>query len=345
MDRVSSGTILLAFIAVLCGLLGVYTVRQALKRNPRPSAEAPARVVIPMASRRLAPGQTVTLGDVALVRMTRTEMKAKGVSGMFMADPDQIIGRTLRQTVSRGSTFDTENFYPDGTRPGIVDRLKPGERAITVSIHGIDALVGFAGAGQIVDVLFRVSNTDDGYHDRYHPWTARQQYNTRNRGRSGWRHGSHGWEDYDSRAVTLMQGVTVLALENNSTQTDQQNPLDKEEAIAVTLAVSPDQAEVLRVVEGNGQISLALRRPDDKTTFETIDAMTLNKVLGIKRQRPSEMEVYRGHRVETLVFDPDGELMTRYTANETDRAQPKESAANADDSSTKQTEFVKPNVR
>lgn len=290
MERVSSGTILLAFIAILCGLLGVYSLRQVLRAKDDQAAP-PAQTVVPMASRNLEPGHHVTLGDVALVRMTREQMKSRGVADVFMSDPKQIIGRTLKDNVQRGVTFDTENFYPDGAGPGIAESLGPGQRAVTISIYGENALIGFAGAGQTVDVLFKVGTLDE--------------YN-----RSNWQR-RRGYRTHYAKAVTLIQGVKVLALENSTLRTGDQKPVEKDEAIAVTLAVSPEQAEVLRVVEGHGEISLALRHPDDQTTFETIDARTLEDVLGVRTTGPREMEVYRGRRVERLIFDENGELSER----------------------------------
>lgn len=305
MERVSSGAILLAFIAILCGLLGVYSLRQVLQRKETAPPPPPQLVTVPMASRDLEGGHTITLGDVALVKMTRPQMKTRGVTGMFMADPNQIIGRTLIEPITRKSTFDTGDFYPDGAGPGIAQRLGPGQRAVTVSIVGGNALIGFAGAGEIVDVLFKAGD-----------WLGGDSHRNLNGGalaiaaRNQRRHHQrqYGGQEYHARAITLMQGVKVLALENNTLATGSHKPVEKEVAVAVTLAVTPDQAEVLRLVEGNGEISLALRNPEDTSTFETIDSRTLEDVLGIRNVGPRELEVYRGTRVDFMVFDQNGQL-------------------------------------
>ena len=331
MERVSSGTILLGFIAILCGLLGVYALRTALKPRPKAESAPPVQITIPMASRDLEPGHKVSLGDVALVRMTRAQMKERGIQGVFMSDADQIIGRTLQVSIERGLTFDTEDFYPDGVGPGIASRLNDGERAVTVSIFGADALVGFAGAGQVVDVLFKVggsvggsgfgtrnARSDYDSRDYIKDWqrvSSASYYASRRRGGAGGR--------YQGQAVTLMQGVRILAIESNAVETQDHNPVEKEEPIAITLAVSPDQAEVLRVVEGAGEISLSLRNPDDQTKLQTIDPRTLDEVLGIREEaRPRSMEVYRGHTVNRLIFEPDGALLTRYDREPQGKAAP-----------------------
>lgn len=324
MERVSSGTILLGFIAVLCGLLGVYSLRTALRPRPKAEKAGPAQVTIPMASRDLEPGQKVSLGDVALVRMTRPQMKERGISGAFMSDPKQIIGRTLQVSIERGITFDTEDFYPDGSGPGIATRLSEGERAVTVSIYGADALVGFAGAGQVVDVLFKVGDIGGGNGLGTNGFGGGGRQNSANfvnnfrpnstRNSSYYAsQGGNGRDRYRGQAITLMQGVRILAVENNAVESEDHQPLNKEAAIAVTLAVTPVQAEVLRVVEGAGEISFSLRNPDDPTMFQTIDPRTLDEVLGIREDaRPRGMEVYRGKSLNHLYFQPDGALLTRY---------------------------------
>ena len=107
MGKTSSGTILLAFIAILCGLLGTYAFRKAMRPRPVATApEEPEMIVVPMASTDLPAGREVSLGDIAIVRMTREQMKKRDVRSPFMSNTSQIIGRTLKQDLKRGATFD-----------------------------------------------------------------------------------------------------------------------------------------------------------------------------------------------------------------------------------------------
>jgi len=172
MSRINSGTILTAFFAILFGLAGVYLLRGVLK--PKPTVKVPVqqvkretRVTVPMASRKLTAGTLVSLDDVALVKMSRADMRKQGLTHAFMTSPNQIIGKTLRVDLKRGSTFDTKNFYAFGKGPGIASRLKAGQRAVTIDISAAHALLGFAGAGQTVDVLFHYGQSRD-YEGRYH---------------------------------------------------------------------------------------------------------------------------------------------------------------------------------
>ena len=324
MERISSGTILLLFLAILFGLLGVFSVRRAM-RPQQQEARVPRQTTVPLAGRDLEAGREVTLGDVALVRMTREQMKKRGIDSMFMGDPQQIIGRTLKTAVKRSSTFDTEDFYPDGRGPGIARKLKPGERAMTVMINDENAIMGFAGAGQLVDVLFRVGGgmnqserTDRTWHPSHRQWNGRMGYH----GDYAANFANHDVAGYSGtvKAITLMQGVRILALGDNVIQSDDRTrPQDKngdDQLYRVTLAVKPAQAEVLRVVEGHGELSMTLRNPEDTDTLESIDGRTLDEILGLKEDRgPREMQVYRGQHVRHLYFDRSGPLTRRSSRN------------------------------
>jgi len=271
MSRISPGTLLLGFVAVLCGLLGAYVVRQSLRPAPPVAEPAVEQVTVPMASIDLPAGRQVTLGDITLIRMTREEMKKKDVRQPFMSRTQHIIGRVLRTDLERGSTFDTTMFYPEGTGPQIGERLADGLRAITIPVPADDALLGLAGAGSWVDVLFRS-----------HP---------------------NPTEDFPETTVTLLERVQVLALDRETFEgtrpRGETNRLDH--PLAVTLAVSPEQAAALRVVDGRGTLSLALRAPGDVQTSSRRPPRTLDEVL--QRPRTSRsLEVYRGRKFSRLRF-------------------------------------------
>lgn len=292
MQRMNSASILLMFVAVLFGLAGVFALR---KLNVAPSVadptEAPSLTTVPMASRDLKPGRVVALADVALMSMTKERMRQRNIK-TFMADPQQIIGQTVKEPIKRNETFDTEQFYPQGFRPNIATNLKSGQRAVTVLISSEDALNGFASTGQVVDVLFRVS-----------PENARaKQFQATNPGDRT----SAG--RFASSTVTLLQGVRVLALQENVvTENEQAQQVPEQARLRVTLAVTPAQAETLRVVHGHGDLSLTLRNPNDLEIIESIDTKTLEDILGLRpaeqRNPIAQMEVYRGNRLERKQFD------------------------------------------
>lgn len=282
MARIGASTLFLGIVAVMFGLLGAYVVRKELHKAPAPAAAAkpaePEKVFVPLAGRDLPAGHTIAMSDVSVYRLTREEMKTRGVKGEFMSNTQQIIGRVLKAPLNKGSTFDTEFFYPDGTGPTVAEKLAPGLRAVTITVEVPAAVSGFASPGSRVDVYFRA--------------------------------------DADTKAelpettITLIEGVEVLAFNAITTQGARTAPTDMSghREAQVTLAVDPRQAAALRVVDGRGTLSLALRHPDDKVAAAGATPRTLEELL----ERPNHkyrIEVYRGRQMSRIEFK-DQQRMT-----------------------------------
>jgi Flp pilus assembly protein CpaB len=230
MARVNSGTLTILLFAVLLGLGGAFVVRQQMRQGPLADLprNAPTDVIIPVAAIDLKPGQMLTQNDIAMIRMRPEEFaQSKFVNLPYMRATTQIEDRVLKSEVKRGEAFLTTFFYPDGAGPGIADLLDEGYRAVTIAIHDVGAVVGFARPGTYVDVLFRSVET----------------------------------EDRPEVTITLLERVEVLAI-NRSTLADRN--VEFAEQGRVTLAVTPMQAKVLKVVEGRGEMSLALRNPKEE---------------------------------------------------------------------------------
>lgn len=271
MSKLSPGTLLLGIMAVLFGLLGAYVVRMQMQRPVVAAQPQVQTVVVPRASTDLKAGRKITLGDIAIYRMTAEKMREAGIRGSFMSNAEQIIGRILREDIVKGGTFDSSRLYPEGVFPNPAERLRPGYRAVTVNVEGPAAVAGFATPGAWVDVLFRANRHED--------------------------------DDLPEMTVTLVEAVEVLALEEQTftgARPEEERRSGNRE-MAVTLAVRPAQAAALRVVEGHGTLSLALRKPDDDTPLAGEMPRTMNEVL----DRPYtkwRMEVYRGGSQNQIFF-------------------------------------------
>ena len=291
MSKINSGTIVLGFLAILFGLIGTWAFREYSKQPvvEAPQDVAPVKIVVPMASRTLEPGHQIKIDDIALVKLTRDEIKANGLDKGFMSNAAQIVGKTVKSQIQRGSGFDTREFYPVGTGPGIAERLKPGQRAVTVSLTPTNALIGFAGAGQTVDVLFHY-----GEHRK-----AASEDNESQPGATG--RPSEESQFYQSATVTLVQNAAILALGNSAVPTGDANGIPSQDRVLVTLAVSPTDAEAIRVADGNGELSLSLRNPGDQSTVELGDPKMLSEIIQIDTGI-RQMEVYRGTRMTKLEF-------------------------------------------
>lgn len=243
MAKVSSGTMTVTVFAALVGLGGAFVVRQTMQR-PAPvetaaPAAAPAPVIVPLAAMDLQPGRKLTLNDIAPRRLTQEEFKKSEFRKLtFLSSTTQIQGRSLRKAVPAGRPFQPDDFFPDGAGPDIADRLQAGYRAVTVPIESVGSVNGFAVPGSIVDVLFRAK-----------PEGVRPAV-----------------------TLTLLERIEVLAFNVNTTQGMRDPALNNNQQTAtVTLAVTPQQAKILKVVEGRGDMSLTLRNPKDDFQFAPVE--------------------------------------------------------------------------
>lgn len=235
MARISSGTMTVVVFAILIGLGGAFVVRQKLKQPGLPPLQdltpVEQTILVPTAAMDLIPGQTLTINEVALLSMSPEKYKNSSYAGVgFMRDASQITGRRVKAHIKKGDPFLPELFYPSNAGPGIAERLQRGYRAVTVPIENIGSVEGFATPGSIVDVMFR----------------------------------SRPEGDRPEVTLTLLEQVEVLALDSNVVPG--QAPTTPQERLtngSVTLAVTPQQGKMLKVVEGRGEISLALRNGDD----------------------------------------------------------------------------------
>lgn len=281
MARISAGTMTAVIFAILVGLAGAYAVRQYLHRPTEqlaiPERPAPPQTIyVPMASANLEGGRTLTRNDVAILSVTADVFKQRGYDlESYMRDVEQIIGRTLKTPLARGDVFLTTSFYPDGMGPGVAELLKPGYRAVTIPIQNVGAVSGFARPGTVVDILFR----------------------------------SEAREGLTEVTMTLLERIEVLAVGKSAIPGQAVETKSKTDNLAVTLAVSPDQAKILKVVEGRGELSLTLRNPEDvmMPVSQRTTKITLEQLLGPQfTPRVTKMDIYRGGAKESLVFEEFG---------------------------------------
>ncbi len=314
-SQINSGTILLAFVAIMVGLGGTYAMRvftRKVEEVAKPPEKAkPVLTTVPLASRDILSGTELTLDDVALFKMTPEDIKKRFPGVSFMTNPSQIIGKIALNEIKQGQPFNTQDFFPLKKGPGVVKRLQPGLRALTLVLNKTDALLGFAGPGQRVDVLFNYG-TDSAAginkagskgiffnHFLYNPPRVRDyRGNTIGGGAGSFEAGEAGLQ---GATTTLAQNVEILALGRQSAPTDAATALPDEEQVEVTLAVSPKQAELLRVADQHGELSLTLRGAADNEQLALVDPVTLDQIIDIKKN-VHEMEVYRGTQVSRLQF-------------------------------------------
>jgi pilus assembly protein CpaB len=146
-------------------------------------------------------------------------------------DPKKLDGRVVKASLQRGEPVLESKLAPEGTTGGLSAVVNEGKRAITVRVNDVVGVAGFALPGNYVDILV----------------------NTQQQG--------GGPESAISKIV--LERILVLAVAQEASR-DETKP---RVVNAVTLEVTPEQAEKIDLARSVGTLSLVLRNQvDDKAT-------------------------------------------------------------------------------
>ncbi|KWF65550.1 Flp pilus assembly protein CpaB [Burkholderia pseudomultivorans] len=159
-------------------------------------------------------------------------------------DPKELDGRVVRTSLARGEPVIESKLAPVGTKGGLSAVIAEGSRAITVRVNDVVGVAGFALPGNYVDVIVN---------------TQAQQ----------------GKSDGQSISKIVLEHILVLAVAQQVSRDDTAPKVVN----AVTLEVTPEQAERLDLARSVGTLSLVLRNQIDKQTLNT-DGATKLTLLG-----------------------------------------------------------------
>ncbi|WP_066156552.1 Flp pilus assembly protein CpaB [Hydrogenophaga pseudoflava] len=145
-------------------------------------------------------------------------------AGSF-TDPQLLDGRVVRNSIFKGEPVLEPKLAPEGTKAGLDSIIKPGHRAISVKVNEVVGVAGFLAPGSYVDLLVNIRDDRD---------TA------------------------ISRVV--LERIMVLAVAQEARRPDE----TKARVVnAVTLEVTPEQAEKIDLARNVGTLSLMLRNQVD----------------------------------------------------------------------------------
>jgi pilus assembly protein CpaB len=233
-----------AFVAVLAfGSMG------ATQAPP-----APQDVNVVVASVDLPLGTALT-PDV----LTTQSRAVSDASGTYQ-HPEELVGQIVRRAVPAGQAFSSADFNVS-SNPQIASMLTVGQRAIAVPLSSVDAVAELLQPGDRVDVLISMKDLD-GLNPIVIP--------NPNTGTSV--DGAPpvpfvSIDDYlnNTTVKVVVQNVQVLAVMPRSTEPTNISAPSGSPApdVVVVLAVSPQQTEIVRYGQLDGNISLVLRAPTD----------------------------------------------------------------------------------
>ncbi|PHV08958.1 Flp pilus assembly protein CpaB [Janthinobacterium sp. BJB412] len=170
--------------------------------------------------------------------------------------PGKLQGRVLKSSVLRGEPLTEAKLAPVGTLGGLSALISEGRRAITVRVNDVVGVAGFALPGNFVDIIVHMHGEAAG----------------------------GGREQAISKIV--LERILVLAVAQEVSRDDTKPRVVN----AVTLEVTPEQAEKLDLARSVGTLSLALRNQIDPRPGVTGGA-TRGSLLGLRAEAPAEAPV------------------------------------------------------
>jgi pilus assembly protein CpaB len=200
-------------------------------------------------NRVVVAAQDIDLGTPLTPQMLRIADWPKGSVPAGAADePKTLDTRVLKTSVLRGEPILESKLAPIGATGGLSAVISKGNRAMTVRVNDVVGVAGFALPGNYVDI---VVNT----------------------------------EDESSKAENVNKSISKIVLEHIlvlAVAQEQGRDETKPKVVnAVTLEVSPEQAERLDLARSVGTLSLVLRNQIDTsavTTTGTTKKDLLNRI-------------------------------------------------------------------
>ena len=200
----------------------------------------------------------IPLGGKILPNMLNTVDWPRGSipDGAFH-DMQQLQDRVVKVGVLRGEAVLEGKLAPVGTKGGLAAVIAPGKRAMTVRVNDVVGVAGFALPGNYVDVVVNAQQEQNG-------------------------------KTEESRQIskTVLENVLVLAVAQEADR-DETKP---KVVSAVTLELSPEDAEKLDLARSVGNLSLVLRNQIDKDPTSTA-GITKHQLFGTPEAAPAPVKV------------------------------------------------------
>jgi pilus assembly protein CpaB len=159
---------------------------------------------------------------------------------------DKVVGRVAVVAVAPREPLTDYKLAPEGAAAGLSAVIPEGYRAMTVKVDDVVGVAGFARPGALVDVVVTIEPSGD-------------------------RASTQG-----PVSKIVLQNIKVLA-SGQSIDQPKNDDRDAQQVKAVTLQVTPDQAEKLALASSEGKLQLVMRNSTDQDDEQTqgVDKRTL----------------------------------------------------------------------
>lgn len=214
----------------------------------------------------------IQLGSRLNSQMLKTvDWPAGSIPTGAMTKAEPLEDRVVKTSILRGEPILEAKLAPAGTKGGLSAVIPEGKRAMTVRVNDVIGVAGFALPGNYVDIVV----------------------NTQIEG------GGSGRGDRQISKIVL-ENILVLAVAQEANR-DETKP---RVVNAVTLEVTPEQAEKLDLARSVGTLSLVLRNQIDKEGVETRGIMKPQLLAGDKVEPQPEKQEVKPVRVVAVKKKP-----------------------------------------
>lgn len=166
--------------------------------------------------------------------------------------PEKLVGRVAVTNIAPREPITEARLAPVGTAGGLSAVIPEGYRAMTVKVDDVVGISGFIMPGTLVDVVVTIDPAEKA-----------------------------GMQDPISKIV--LQNIKVLANGQNIDKPEDQREANSVKA--VTLLVTPDQAEKLALAASEGKLQLVMRNSVDQGDEQTT-GVNKRKLLGGEHAAP-----------------------------------------------------------
>jgi pilus assembly protein CpaB len=214
-------------VALLMGGLAAFLARNWLLSHSQQSSAAVRTIVV--AARPLGYGTAVTADNVAEIPWAATALP----EGAFVTKEELLSDgrRVVLTPMSNNEPILRSKVTGPGQRASLSSLLQGGNRAVTVRVDDVRGVAGFILPGDFVDVV--LIKTEEEQRIR------RENY-----------------------SEILLERVKVLAIDQLASERQEQPTVAK----AVTLEVTPEQAQKILLATNVGKLSLILRQPEEASS-------------------------------------------------------------------------------
>jgi pilus assembly protein CpaB len=226
--------------AVLCGLIAVMLITRYLSQVEAFTKDL-GNVVI--AKQEIPLGAKITADQLALAQIPNGSVP----EGAFKKI-DQVVGRVAITPIGVRETITSMKLAPEGTGGGLSAVIPEGYRAMTVKVDDVVGVSGFVMPGSYVDVVAVI--TPQGQQS----------------------------ESQGPISKIVLQHIKVLA--SGPKIDSPQNQREPSNVKAVTLQVTPEQAEKLVLASNEGKLQLVMRNYSDEENAETKGANKNSLLIG-----------------------------------------------------------------